>query len=217
MEGQIKIWGRRSAFNVQKALWMLGELDLAHEHIDVGGRAGGLKTPEFLAINPTGRIPVLEDGGLVIWESHAILRYLAAEYGSGTLWPESPAERSEADRWMDWAQTALQVAFMDLFWGFYRTPEDDRDEAVIERASLRCDRLFALLDTHLESRPWLAGDTFTMADIPAGATLYRYYEMDIHRGILPCVEAWYDRLKDRPAFRTHVMVPFDDLKGRLDY
>lgn len=196
---------------------MLGELGLAHEQIEAGGSAGGLASPEFLAKNPTGRIPVLEDGGLIIWESHAILRYLAAKYGPGTLWPEAPAVRSEADRWMDWSQTALQVAFMDLFWGFYRTPEDDRDEAFIERACLRCDRLFELLDDHLETRLFLAGNTFTMADIPAGATLYRYYEMNVRRGILPYVEAWYERLKDRPAFRQHIMVPFDDLKGRLDY
>lgn len=217
MEGQVTVWGRRSAFNVQKVLWMLGELGLPHEHIEAGGAAGGLNSPDFLALNPNGRIPVLEDGDHVIWESHAILRYLAAKHGAGSLWPEDVAARSEADRWMDWSQSGLQGAFMDLFWGFYRTPEDDRDAAFIERASLRCDRLFELLDGHLETSLYLGGNSFTMADIPAGTTLYRYYEMDVARGILPYVEAWYERLKKREAFQTHIMVPFDDLKGRLDY
>lgn len=217
MKEQIRIWGRRSAFNVQKVLWMLGELELAHEHVDAGGAAGGLNSAEFLAKNPNGRIPVLQDGDLVIWESHAILRYLAAKYGHGGLWPDDVAERSHADRWMDWSQSGLQVAFMDLFWGFYRTPEDDRDAAFVERASLRCDRLFEVLDRHLETNLYLGGDSFTMADIPAGTILFRYYEMDVPRGILPCVEAWYGRLQQRPAFREHIMVPFDELKGRLDF
>lgn len=217
MEGRTRIWGRRSAFNVQKVLWMLGELELEAEHIDVGGAAGGLNTAEFLALNPNGTIPVLDDGGLVLWESHSILRYLAAEYGSRTLWPKAPAERSEADRWMDWAQTGLQVAFMDLFWGFYRTPEADRDQALIERALLSCDRHYGILDQHLDTRDFLAGDTFTMGDIPAATTLYRYFNMAVPRNPLPNVEAWYTRLQQRPAFRTHIMLPFDDLHARLDF
>lgn len=217
MEEKITIWGRRSAFNVQKVLWMLGELELPYQHIEAGGAAGGLSAPDFLAMNPNGRIPVLKDGTLIIWESHAILRYLAAKYGAGTLWPEDVAARSDADRWMDWSQSGLQNAFMDLFWGFYRTPEDDRDAAFIERASLRCDRLFELLDQHLETSPYLGGNAFTMADIPAGTTLYRYHEMDVPRGILPYVEAWYGRLQKRKAFQQHIMAPFDELKGRLDF
>lgn len=217
MKGQITVWGRRSAFNVQKVLWMLGELDLPFERIEAGGAAGGLDAPEFLAMNPTGRIPVLGDGAHIIWESHAILRYLAAKYGARTLWPEDVATRSDADQWMDWSQSGLQIAFMDLFWGFYRTPEDDRDEAFIERASLRCDLLFELLDQHLETSLYLGGNAFTMADIPAGTTLYRYYEMDIRRSHLPYVEAWYGRLQKRKAFQDHIMVPFDELRGRLDF
>lgn len=217
MKGKIRIWGRRSAFNVQKVLWMLDELGLEAEHINVGGAAGGLRTAEFLAMNPNGTIPVLGDGRRIIWESHAILRYLAAEYGAGSLWPPGPGERSEADRWMDWAQTGLQIAFMDLFWGSYRTPEADRDEALIERAVLSCDHYFSVLDQHLQTRDFLAGKAFTMGDIPAATTLFRYFEMDIPRKPLPNVEAWYARLQQRPAFRTHIMFPFDDLYARLDF
>ena len=213
----LKVWGRRSAFNVQKVLWFIGELDLQYQHIDAGGSAGGLDVGEFLAMNPTGHIPVIDDGGTIVWESHTILRYLAARHGAKDFWPADPGERSLAERWMDWSQTSLQPAFMDLFWGWYRTPEDQRDTAFVERARERCATCFQLLDTWLAERRFLAGDRITLADLPAGTSLYRYFELDIDRPSLPHVEAWYARLAKRPAYRNHVMIPFDDLKGRLDY
>jgi len=118
-------WGRRSSFNVQKVMWLVGELELAYHHIEVGGRFGGLDDPAFQQMNPHGRVPVLQDGETTIWESHAILRYLAARHGEARFWPASAADRSQADRWMDWSQTALQPDFLEgVFWGFYRTPED---------------------------------------------------------------------------------------------
>src|ERR1700752_176248 len=99
----VTVWGRRSSFNLQKVMWLLGELQLEHRHIELGGQFGGLDTPEFLDMNPHGRIPVIDDQGTVVWESHAILRYLAARFGGTALWPDDPAERSLADRWMDWS------------------------------------------------------------------------------------------------------------------
>ncbi len=213
----LRIWGRRSAFNVQKAMWLIGELGLEHEHIEAGGSFGGLDAPEFLRINPHGRIPVIDDGGTIIWESHAIIRYLAATHGAGRLWPEDAAERSHADRWMDWSLATLQPAFMDLFWGFYRTPAALRDQAFIDKAVERCDRHFGLLDRHLADQPYLAADRFTMGDIPAGTTLFRYFSLDIERPDLPHVESWHGRLAERPAYRAHVMLPFEELFGRLDY
>ena len=213
----LRVWGRRSAFNVQKVLWLIDELALPHEHIDAGGSFGGLDDPAFRAMNPHGRVPVIDDGGVVAWESHTILRYLAARYGAGTLWAEDASERSLADRWMDWALATLQRDFMDLFWGFYRTPEDKRNWPMIEQRTERCAAHFRLLDAHLAARAFLAGDAFTMADIPAGTTLYRYFEIDVARPDVPHVEAWYARLAERPAYSAHVMRPFDDLYGRLDY
>ena len=124
----LKIWGRRSSFNVQKVLWLADELGLPHEHIDAGGRFGGLDAPGFLAMNPHGKVPVIDDDGTIVWESHAILRYLAARHGGARWWPDDPAERSLAERWMDWSATTLQPDFlMGVFWGFYRTPEAQRD------------------------------------------------------------------------------------------
>ena len=163
----IKIWGRRSAYNVQKVLWTIGELGLAYQHIDAGGSAGGLDQPDFLAMNPHGRIPVLVDDDLTVWESNSIVRYLCANYSRDHLWAEAPAKRSLAERWMDWELATLQPDFLDLFWGFYRTPEALRDQQKIQHASLRCQKHFALLDAHLAEQAFVAGDAFSMAIFPS--------------------------------------------------
>lgn len=214
----LTLWGRRSSFNVQKVMWLLAELDVRHDHIEAGGAFGGLDEPEFRARNPHGRVPVIEDDGLVVWESQAILRYLAARYGASRFWPDDPARRAQIDQWMDWSQTRLQPDFLvGVFWGFYRTPAEQRDEQAVGRAVARCGRHFLLLDTLLKDRTHLLGEDPTLADIVIGTHLYRYLNIDIERPPLPRVSAWYAALAARPAFRTGVMIPFDDLYGRLDY
>jgi glutathione S-transferase len=214
----LKVWGRRSSFNVQKVMWLVGELGLAHEHIPAGGSFGGLDDPAFRALNPHGRVPVIQDDDLVVWESHSILRCLAARTGEGALWPSDPKARALVDAWMDWSQTSLQPAFLNgVFWGFYRTPEDQRNWPAINKSIERCAAFFRLLDGVLSGRRYLTGDTLSLADIPVGTTLYRYFELDIERPQVPNVEAWYGRLQQRPAYRQHVMIPFGELKGRLDY
>ncbi|MBV8420852.1 MAG: glutathione S-transferase [Hyphomicrobiales bacterium] len=213
----LKVWGRRSSFNVQKVLWLVGELGLAHEHIPAGGDFGGLDEPSFRALNPHGRVPVIEDGDLAVWESHAILRYLAARYDPSRLWSADPAERARVDSWMDWSQTTLQPDFVrGVFWGYYRTPQSQRDWPAIRKSLARCASHFRLLDEVLAARPFLAGASFSLADIPAGTSLYRYFELDIERPNVPNVTAWYARLRERPAYRQHVMVPFAELRGRLE-
>ena len=214
----LKVWGRRSSFNVQKVLWLVGELGLSHQHIPAGGDHGGLDDPDFLAMNPHGRVPVIDDDGVIVWESHAILRYLAARHGGLAWWPEGPADRAEADGWMDWAQATLQRDFLTgVFWGWYRTPPEQHDNRAIETALAACARHFRLLDRVLADRPFLGGDTFGLADIPAGTHLYRYYELETDRPKTPNVAAWYARLRDRAAYRAAVMVPFGEMKGRLAY
>ncbi len=214
----ITVWGRRSSFNTQKVLWLVGELGLAHRHIPAGGGFGRLNEPAFRAMNPHGLVPVVEDGGLAIWESHAILRYLAARHGADRFWHPEPAVRAQADGWMDWSQTVLQPAFlMGVFWGFYRTPEKSRDWVSIHNNLDRCATYFRMLDAILAERPFLGGGTLSLADIPIGTSLYRYFELEIERPDLPNVEAWYARLRERPAYREHVMVPFTELRGRLDF
>ena len=143
----LRIWGRRSSFNVQKVLWLADELNVAYEHVPAGGDFGGLDAADFRALNPHGRIPVLDDAGLAVWESHAILRYLAAGYGRGVYWEEDPAARAPIDGWMDWAQTALQPAFVGgVFWGYYRTPEAERDWPAIGASVAQSAALFGTMD-----------------------------------------------------------------------
>ena len=213
----IQLYGRYTSYNVQKVLWILDELNVEHQHTNLGGAYGGLDTEEFAEMNPNRRVPVLIDDGLIVWESNAIVRYLAAEYGQGTLWPLDPGTRSHADQWMEWAVNNLLPAFIGLFWGYYRTPEIQRDNAHNVKLQRRCERLYALLDDHLSSRTFLAGDSLTMGDIPAGTSLYRYFEMGLDVKKPPNVMAWYGRLLEREAFCTHVAVPFDELFGRSDY
>ena len=213
----VKVWGRRTSFNVQKVMWLVGELGLDHQRINVGGAFGGLDHPDFRAMNLHGRIPVIDDGGTVIWESHSIIRYLAAHYAAGTIWPKDPAVRSLADRWMDWMLATLQPDFMELFWAFYRTPDDQRNWPRIQDAMARCARHYRLLDEQLATRSYLAGNHLTLADVAVGTSLYRYFALEIDRPSVPYVEAWYGRLAKRTAYHRHVMVPFDELRGRLDY
>jgi len=213
----LRIWGRRNAYNVQKVLWTIGELGLPYEHANVGSTVGELETPEFLAMNPHGRIPVIVDGETVVWESNTIVRYLVAVYGANSLWMTHPADRSLAERWMDWELATLQPAFLALFWGFFRMPAEQRDHVGIDMARSVCEKQYQKLDAHLENQPYLAGAAFTMADISCATSLYRYHEMGVPLPRRPSLMAWYRRLAERPAFREHIMVPFEELRGRLAF
>jgi len=213
----LTVWGRRSSFNVQKVMWLIGELGLAHRHVPLGGDFGGCETPAFGRLNPHQRIPVVERDGEVVWESHAILRYLAARSGAEAFWPADAYRRSLADRWMDWSQSTLEPALMTgLFWALVRTPQEARDWSLIRTKLALSGQLLQRLDGILAEQPYLSGAQFGLGDVPAGATLFRYFAMDIERPQLPHVAAWYARLCERPAYREHVMVSFEELKGRPD-
>jgi glutathione S-transferase len=158
-------------------------------------------------MNPTGLVPTLEEDAFVLWESNAIVRYLAAEYGPGTLWPENLRVRAEADRWMDWQATAFTPALRDAFWQLIRTPEDKRDAAVIARSLAASERNAAILDAHLAGRAYVAGEAFTMGDIAAGAIAHRWMNMPITREPRPNMERWYAELMRRPAAQSALIVP----------
>ena len=213
----IELWGRKNSYNVLKVLWTLAELDIEYKHHDVGSNPGDLETPKFLAMNPHARIPVLVDKGSIIWESNTIVRYLSATYGANFLWQSDPAQRSLADRWMDWEIATLEPDFMGLFWGFYRKPESKRDYAQIENSKSNLQRHFRMIDDHLEENDFLAGNAFSMGDIPAATYLYRYFEMGVGVEKPARVMAWYQRLSDREAFQQTIMAPFDELKGREQF
>ena len=214
----LTVLGRRSSANVQKVAWLVAELDLPHRHIELGGSFGGLDTPEFRLMNPHGKVPVIKDGDHVVWESHAILRYLAAKHGRGTFWSDDPAERSRVDQWMDWTQATLQNDFLNgVFWGYYRTPEAQRDMDAVNRAIDRCAAHFGLLDSLVADHAFLLGDRLSLADVTAGTHLYRYHNLGIDWPELPHLAAYYGRLVGREAYARHVMVPFDELFGRLSF
>jgi glutathione S-transferase len=203
----LKVWGRNNSINVQKVMWTIGELGLEHERVDAGGAFGGLDTESYGALNANRKVPTIEDGGTVVWESNACVRYLAARYGAGGLWPTDPTVRATADMWMDWQQTSLLADLGIVFWGLVHTPEAQRDGAAIAAAAERLGGIWRLLDQHLAGRTFVAGDSFTMGDIPVGAACYRYYQLAIERPKLAAIEAWYGRLQERAPFRSHVMIP----------
>lgn len=207
----LKIWGRASSVNVQKVLWAADELGLAYEHINVGGKYGGNDTPEYRAMNPNGLIPVLQDtDGSLHWESNSVVRYLAARYdGEGRgLWLADPGQRSQADRWMDWATSLLGEPMRALFWGFVRDPVN-ADLNAMAKAEMQAADYWARLDAHLESRAFVAGDRLTMGDIPAAIQVQRWLNFPITRPPLPHLLAWHDRLAERPGYKAHVMVPME--------
>ena len=210
----ITLWGRLSSANVQKAVFALEELGLTYEHVPLGGRFGGNDKPDYLAMNPNGLVPTLRDGDLTIWESHTIARYLAAEYGTGGLFPASPRDRALADQWTDWTATTFQPAWIGVFWLVVRTPVEKHDKTAIEKAIAATDRCFSMMDARLAQAPWLGGDDLTYADIVAGVSLYRWTTMDIPRQHFGHVDAWHARLSERPAFRKAVNVDYEELRAR---
>jgi glutathione S-transferase len=201
----LKIWGRVNSVNVKKALWCIEELGLPYERIDAGLQFGVVDTPEYRAMNPMGLVPTIDDDGFVLWESHSIVRYLADKYGKGVLRPMELEPRSIANQWMDWAFT-FQAGARDAFWNLIRTPEEKRDAAAIEASRARSAQLAAILDAALAGRLYVAGQ-FSMGDIPIGAEVQRWMRLPMERPRLPNLEAWFERLCARPAYKKIVDIP----------
>jgi glutathione S-transferase len=202
----LKIWGRKNSSNVRKALWVAEELGLEYEAINAGGAFGVNDQPEYLARNPNGVVPMIEDGDFVLWESNTIVRYLAAQYApDSTLCPSSAKARAEQDKWMDWTTSTFAVPFKAVFWGVLRTPAEQQDWAQINAAKATIEGMLRIVDKTLSTQPYLSGNEFGMGDIPLGSFIYAWFEMPIERTDLPHLKAWYERLQQRPAYRTAVM------------
>jgi glutathione S-transferase len=201
----LRIWGRKNSVNVKKALWCAEELGLAYERIDAGMQYGVVNTPEYRRLNPNGLVPTLEEDGFVLWESHAIVRYLAAKYGKGVLWPVDERTRAIANQWMDWA-FSVQAALRPVFWGLVRTPPEKRDAAAIEEGRRKSAELMAILDAALKDRPHVAGG-FSMGDIPLGCHVQIWMRLPIERPAHPHLQAWFERLAARAAFSKVVDIP----------
>ena len=202
----LKIWGRNNSINVQKVLWCCAELNLPFERIDAGMAFGVNNTPEYKAMNPNALVPVINDDGFILWESHAIVRYLAHKHGNGTLCPAGAQDCADADRWMDWYATTIWPQLQPIFWNLIRIAPDKRNMALVEASTKKVIDAMAIADAHLASRPYVTGDTFTMGDIPLGCAVARWMNLPLERPSHPNVEAYYLRLQTRPAYRQWVNI-----------
>jgi glutathione S-transferase len=203
----LKIIGRKSSSNVQKVLWACAEMGISYDREDAGREFGVVDTDAFFALNPNRRVPVMIEDDFVLWESNSIVRYLAATQDMGGLCPSDARVRADAERWMDWQLSALGPAFTNIFHGLVRDKPENRNWDAINKSRDATERHLEMLDTRLADRAYVAGDDFTMGDIPVGIYGYRWYAFEgIERKDLPNLKRWYDRLTERPGFREFVMV-----------
>lgn len=203
----LKIWGRTNSINVQKVLWCCGEIGLDYERIDAGLAFGVNDTPEYKAMNPNGLVPTIDDEGFILWESHAIVRYLARKHASGSLWPADARTAADADRWMEWYSTTLWLNVRPIFHTLVRTPPEKRNMAEVEDHRKKLAANFGIVEKQLSGNDYLAGKSFTMADIPMAVAAYRWFNLPLERPAMPNVERWYRRICERPAFKQHCMLP----------
>lgn len=201
------VWGRNNSVNVQKVLWCCEELALRYERIDAGGAFGVVNTPPYRSLNPNGLVPTIDDDGFVLWESNAIVRYLAAKHGAGSLWPQELRTRAQADRWLDWMLTTFWPAIRTLFLGLVRNAPEHRDPRALEESRLKTAQVLAIADAHLAQSAYLAGATLTMGDIALGCGIWRWMALPIERPPLPHVQRWFESLAKRPAYQQVVMLP----------
>lgn len=203
----LKIWGRTNSINVQKVLWTCAELGLPFERIDAGMQYGVNNTPEYRAMNPNGLVPLISDDGFLLWESHAIVRYLARKHGAGSLCPADPRSAADADRWMEWYSTTLWNHMKPVFWNLVRTPPEKRNLAEVEDNRQKLAGYLAMADAHLAKHEYFAGAAFTMADIPHAVLAHRWFNVPIERPPLPHYERWFKTVSARPGFQKHCAAP----------
>jgi glutathione S-transferase len=207
--GQIKIWGRANSVNVQKVLWCLGELDLAYERIDAGMAFGRNREPDYLAMNPNGRVPTLVDGDFVLWESNSIMRYLVRAYRpQSPIYPQAPKVSAGVDRWLDWTLSTLQPVDRPVFWALVRTPVEERDMAAIQKDADAEASQWHIVDAQLATRRFIEGDEFTLADIALGAYARRWFGVEgISKPRFTHLDRWFAEFESRPGFAQFVAPP----------
>jgi len=200
----LKIYGVKTSSNVQKVLWCCGELGLAFEREEIGGAFGKNRSPEYLALNPNGLVPTIDDDGFVLWESNVIVRYLSAKRGMGNLCPADMQKRADIERWMDWQQTAVAPPMGVLFRAMLRQPPDKIAEEQVRTAVQKAGDNWRILDAHLSDQSFVGGAALSMGDIALGNAVHRWFKLPIERPDLQQVKRWYERLCERPSYREHI-------------
>ena len=203
----LHIWGRITSINVRKVVWAVQECGVPYQRTDAGRAFGIVQTAAYKALNPNALVPALQDGELVLWESNVIVRYLLAKYGPQGQYPSDLAARFDAERWMDWQQTTLNRAGGQAFVQWIRTASEKRDMAAIAASVAATEPLLHLLDTHLQTHAYMAGDHFTMADIPIACEVHRWRNLPQPYPHLPALERWYQTVSNRPATSGVLDVP----------
>jgi glutathione S-transferase len=207
-DAKLRILGRANSFNVRKVLWLCDELGLTFEREDWGRGHRPTTAPEFLRLNPAAQVPVVLVDGLVLRESHAILRYLAARHAAEALYPAAPERRVRVEQWMDWVAYDLTHAMRGAFLGGQLQEPPWNNPWFVDQGRRDFTRCMRLLDDELASGgnggPYICGADFTLADIPLGLVVNRWFAVQgFDKPALPAVSAYFDRLSQRSAFLRH--------------
>jgi glutathione S-transferase len=184
----------------------VSELKLEHQRIDIGGSFGKNKEPAYLAMNPNGLVPTLEEeDGFLLWESNSIVRYLAGKHDkSGALEPKDAKQRALASQWMDWQLSVAGPAIGPAFWGLIRTPPEKRDMAAIKTSQEKITEAMKMLDAQLAKTEYVAGPAFSYGDIPVGIMCYRFVQLVPQRPPMLNLDRWYSTISSRQAFKDQV-------------
>lgn len=211
MGGKIKVWGRITSSNVKKVLWVADELKLAIERIDAGGKFGVVDTPAYLALNPNGRVPTVEDGDFVLWESNAVMRYFCEKYNGEALYPADARQRADINRWLDWSLSTLSPVDTKVFLATIRTPEAKQDKAAIAKMVEQAGHAYAIMNERLKDRPFFAGERFSLADLALSIFFDRWSRNPFlaTRPEAPHASAWLARVREREGFRKYVEIPLE--------
>lgn len=205
---KVIIWGRPNSVNVQKVLWLCEEIEMPYERIDAGMQFGLNKTAEYKSNNPNGLVPMIDDGGFILWESHSIMRYLVRQYGAGSsLYTDDLKKCAKVDQWLDWYNTVGWPPMKTLFWGWIRTPAEQRKLQDLEATRESFMQVLSILDDQLSKTAYVAGDQFTLADIPLALLCYRWFNLPIERPVMQHVDAWYAQIQKRAGYQKYSTAP----------
>ncbi|MGY4495366.1 glutathione S-transferase family protein [Pseudomonas sp. TE3610] len=200
----LRVLGRASSINVRKVLWTCAELDIPFQREDWGSGFKPTSAPDFVALNPNAMVPVIQDGDFTLWESNTIIRYLAAQHEAWALYPTAARQRARVDQWIDWQASDLNRSWSYAFMSLVRQSPAHQDADALAAGCAEWGRYMQILETQLTATgAYVAGTAFSLADIPIGLSVNRWFETPLEHPHLPAVKAYYERLNERAGFRLH--------------